>query len=196
MRRAILGGTFDPPHLAHLFAGEAAFRQLDVDVVTFIPAGDPWQKADLRVTPAHHRWAMTQLAVEGVDYFEADRREIDRDGWTYTIDTLATFAAGDDLALILGSDAASALSTWHRSIDVIERATIAVMPRPGTTIEDVRTALPTARIEELDTPSLRISGSELRRRAANGHSLRFLVGEEVWRYVEQHKLYRSGVSDT
>ena len=94
MRRAILGGTFDPPHLAHLFAGEAAYRQLEVDVVTFIPAGDPWQKAGRDVTPAHHRWAMTELAVDGIEYFEADRREVDREGWTYTIDTLTSF--GED----------------------------------------------------------------------------------------------------
>jgi len=84
MKRALLGGTFDPPHLAHLVAGEAAYRNLGVDVVTFMPAGRPWQKSGNDVTAAEHRWAMTELAVEGVGYFEADDREVHRDGWTYT----------------------------------------------------------------------------------------------------------------
>ena len=95
MRRGILGGTFDPPHLAHLVAGEAAWRQLGLEVVTFIPAGAPWQKQGRQVTEAAHRWEMTRLAVAGVDYFEADDREILRRGPTYTVDTLAQFPDDD-----------------------------------------------------------------------------------------------------
>lgn len=182
MRRAILGGTFDPPHLAHLFAGEAAYRQLGVDVVTFIPAGDPWQKAERDVSPAHHRWAMTELSVAAVSYFEADRREIDRQGWTYTVDTLESLGA-DDLTLILGSDAAAGLAGWHRPEDVTELARIAVVPRPGTSIADVRDVVPADRLVVLDTPELRLSGTELRRRARNGQSLRFLVRDAVWDYI-------------
>jgi nicotinate-nucleotide adenylyltransferase len=194
MRRAILGGTFDPPHLAHCFAGEAAFRQLGVDVVTFLPAGAPWQKADRSVTAAHHRWAMTEASVVGVDYFEADRREVDRDGWTFTADTLESFQ-GDDLVLVLGSDAAAGLSSWRRPDDVLELARIAVMPRAGATIDDVLRAVPAHRLSVLDTPELRLSGTELRRRAADGHSLRFLVREPVWHYIEREDLYRAGRRD-
>ena len=91
MRRGILGGTFDPPHMAHLVAADAASRQLDLDVVTFIPAGAPWQKADLDVSEPRHRWEMTRRAVSGVPGFEADDREVRREGWSYTVDTLATF---------------------------------------------------------------------------------------------------------
>ena len=113
VRRGILGGTFDPPHLAHLVAGEAAYRELGLDVVTFLPAGRPWQKAGLGVSPAAHRWEMTRRAVAGVGYFEADDREVARDGWTYTADTLATFPDDEELVLILGADAAAGLPTWH-----------------------------------------------------------------------------------
>jgi len=97
VRRGILGGTFDPPHLAHLVAGEAAYRELGLDVVTFLPAGRPWQKADLGVSPAADRWEMTRRAVAGVSYFAADDREVRRDGWTYTADTLATFPESEEL---------------------------------------------------------------------------------------------------
>ena len=72
-------------------AAEAAYRQCDLEVVTFIPAGAPWQKASADVSDATHRWEMTKLAIEGVDYFEADDREVRRDGWTYTVDTLEMF---------------------------------------------------------------------------------------------------------
>ena len=78
----IFGGTFDPPHVAHLAAGEAARDQLGVDTVTFIPAGRPWQKRGTNVSEARHRLRMTELAVDGVGYFTVDDREVHRDGWT------------------------------------------------------------------------------------------------------------------
>nr|NIR41213.1 nicotinic acid mononucleotide adenylyltransferase [Actinomycetota bacterium]NIS36208.1 nicotinic acid mononucleotide adenylyltransferase [Actinomycetota bacterium]NIT97341.1 nicotinic acid mononucleotide adenylyltransferase [Actinomycetota bacterium]NIU21007.1 nicotinic acid mononucleotide adenylyltransferase [Actinomycetota bacterium]NIU70774.1 nicotinic acid mononucleotide adenylyltransferase [Actinomycetota bacterium] len=106
MHLALLGGTFDPPHIAHLVAAETAYRSLGIDVVTFLPAGRPWQKAGQEVTGADHRWAMTLLAIEGVEYFSADDREVRRDGWTYTIETLEAFE-GHDVWLVLGADAAA-----------------------------------------------------------------------------------------
>jgi nicotinate-nucleotide adenylyltransferase len=107
VRRGILGGTFDPPHLAHLVAGEVAYRDLALDVVTFIPAGRPWQKEGSGVTGAEHRRAMTGLALEGIGYFELDDREVRRDGLTYTADTLDALPEADRLVLILGGDAAA-----------------------------------------------------------------------------------------
>lgn len=134
---------------------------------------------------------MTEASVQDVDYFEADRREVDRDGWTFTADTLETFA-DDDLVLVLGSDAAAGLHTWNRPDDVLEMAAIAVMMRHGASLDEVRRAIPADRLMVLDTPELRLSGTELRRRAANGHSLRFLVRDPVWRYIEENGLYRAG----
>ena len=188
VRRGILGGTFDPPHVAHLMAGEAAFRDLGLDVVTFLPAGAPWQKAGTRVSAPEHRWNMTQLAVADVDYFAADDREVRRDGWTYTVDTLATFPADEDLVLILGADAARGLPTWHRWTEVVERASIAVMRRPGVDDAEVAGALPFDP-HWLDTPQVSVSGTELRAWARRGKSLRFLVRDAVWRYIEEHGVY-------
>lgn len=186
VRRGILGGTFDPPHLAHLVAGEAAYRQLDLEVVSFIPAGAPWQKAGGEVTDALHRWEMTRLAVEGIDYLVADDREIVRRGPTYTIDTLGEFPE-DELVLILGADAAANLASWHRAEEVLRRALIAVMPRPGTDREAVE--VDGARMVWLDAPELDISGTALRERRAAGRSIRFLVPEAVHSYIERHHLY-------
>jgi nicotinate-nucleotide adenylyltransferase len=189
VRRGILGGTFDPPHLAHLFAGEAAYRDLDLDVVTFIPAGAPWQKADRQVTSPDDRWQMTVLAVEGIPYFESDDREVRRQGWTYTVDTLRSFPDEEDLFLILGADAASGVTTWHESDEVLERATVTVIPRSGVNRAEVDDSLAGGRVVWLDTPDVRLSGTMLRRQAQAGRSIRFLVRDTVWRYVKANGIY-------
>ena len=189
VRRGILGGTFDPPHLAHLFAGEAAYRDLGLDVVTFMPTGAPWQKAGRNVTSAKDRWQMTVLAIEGVPYFEADDREVRREGWTYTVDTLRSFPDDEELCLILGADAARGVVTWHESSEVLERVMIAIIPRPGTDRDDVDDALVGGKTVWLDTPDVRLSGTMLRRQAQAGRSIRFLVRDKVWRYVEDNRIY-------
>lgn len=188
MRRGILGGTFDPPHLVHLFAGEAAYRDLDLDIITYLPAGAPWQKADRRVTSAEQRWQMTRLAVDGIPYFEADDREVRRDGWTYTVDTLRSFP-DDDRFLIVGADTARGLPTWQEPDAVLALATIVVVPRPGVRQAEVDEALAGGQVVWLDTPDVRLSGTMLRRQAAAGRSIRFLVREAVWRYVEDEGIY-------
>jgi nicotinate-nucleotide adenylyltransferase len=187
VRRGLLGGTFDPPHLAHLVAAEAAYRDLGLDVVTFLPAGSPWQKAGGRVTPAEHRWQMTLRALSGIDYFEGDDREVIREGWTYTIDTLATFPVDDDLVLVLGADAAAGLPTWHRYREVVDRVRLAVMPRPGADREAVEAV--GADHHWLDTPLLPVSGTMLRAMRREGRSIRFFVRESVHDYIEGHGLY-------
>jgi len=189
VRRGILGGTFDPPHLAHLFAGEAAYRDLDLDVVTFMPAGEPWQKADRTVTDADDRWNMTVLALSGISYFEADDREVRRNGWTYTVDTLRSFPSDEDLFLIVGADTARGIPTWHEAEDVLRMATVVVIPRPGVETEDVEESLRGGSFVWLDTPEVRLSGTMLRRQARAGRSIRFLVRDAVWHYVEEQEIY-------
>lgn len=189
VRSGLLGGTFDPPHIAHLLAGEVAYRQLGLDRVVFIPAGSPWQKAGRKVSSAHHRWVMSHLAVDGVDYFEADEREVHRDGWTYTADTLDSFDPAEELVLILGADAARGLPTWERSADVLARAQVAVVPRPGVDRSEVDSLVKVERW--LDMPALPLSGTLIRQRAAAGLGIRFLVTEQVYQYLDEQKLYRS-----
>ncbi len=186
VRRGLLGGTFDPIHTAHLIAGEVAYRQLSLDVVTFMPAGAPWQKGERQVTDREHRWEMTKRAVEEVGYFEADDREVNRDGWTYTIDTLATFA-DDDLYLILGADAAAGLPTWKDAAAVLERVTLAIVPRWGTSAGAVEAAV--GPIQLLDMPLLDISGTEIRQRWNAQRPVRFMVPESVYAYASERHLY-------
>lgn len=193
MQIGILGGTFDPPHLAHLHTGEVAYRQLGLDRVLFMPAGSPWQKAGRRVSAPAHRWEMTRLAVAGVEYFRADDREVHRDGWTYTADTLATFPADVEIVLILGADAAAGLPTWHRAEEVISRTRLAIAPRPGIDIEEVTRLVNDAVV--LDMAPIDLSGTMIRERLGDGRSVRFLVRDAVWQYIEDEGLYRKSDSD-
>jgi nicotinate-nucleotide adenylyltransferase len=187
VRTGILGGTFDPIHIAHLHAGECAKHQAQLDRVLFMPAGDPWQKLGRRVSPGRHRLEMTRLAVAGVDGFEADSREVERDGLTFTADTLATFPDDEELFLILGADAASGLPSWERSDEVIARVTVLVAPRPGAPPEAVLEVVPEAVF--LDMPLLEVSGTSIRAHAGRGGPYRFLVTEPVHAYAEANALY-------
>lgn len=192
VRSGLLGGTFDPPHLAHLLAGEVAYRQLGLERVIYLPAGSPWQKADRRVSSAEDRWRMTQIATSGVSYFVPDDREVHRDGWTYTIDTLATFDPSEEIVLILGADAARGVPSWERADQVLERVEIAVLPRPGTERSEVEAAIGAA--TWLDMPALPVSGTMIRARFAAGTGVRFLVPDGVYTYMVEKRLYQEKAS--
>lgn len=193
VRTGILGGTFDPIHIAHLHAGETALHAEGLDRVLFMPAGDPWQKSDDRlITPVAARVEMTRLAITGMDGFELDLREVERDGPTYTIDTLLSFPDDEELELIVGSDAAVGLPTWHRWEDVVERARILVVPRPGHAMSDVVGALPKAVL--LEMAALDISSTAIRQMASEGRPYRYLVPAEVYRFIEREGIYTQSPS--
>ncbi len=201
MRTGILGGTFDPVHIAHLHAGETALHQARLDRVVFIPAGDPWQKASRRVTDAQRRLEMVRLAVEGIPGFEVDDREVLREGPTYTVDTLASFPSDEDLFLILGADSALGIESWHRYEEVLDRVTVLVAPRPGYDPDEVLAVIPEAAI--LEMAPLGVRGTEIRAMAAEGRPFRFLVTGGVYRYINEQNLYADahkgdsvGVSET
>ena len=187
VRTGILGGTFDPIHIAHLHAGETALAGAGLDRVLFMPAGDPWQKADRVRASDVDRLEMTRLAIAGVEGFELDDREIVRRGPTYTIDTLLSFPADEELFLILGSDAAAGLPTWHRWEEVLDRARILVMPRPGSDPGAVKESVPDAIL--LDMAPLDISSTWIRESAATGRPYRFLVPAAVYEYIETRGIY-------
>jgi len=187
VRTGILGGTFDPIHLAHLHAGETALSQGRLDRVLLMPAGDPWQKADQVLTPAQQRLEMVRRAVEEVDGFQVDEREIERGGPTYTIDTLLMFPPDEELFLIVGADAALGVPSWHRWKEVVDRAGFLVIPRLGTDIGRVRETLPAAVV--LDMALLEISATAIRAMAAAGEPYRFLVPPCVHEFIETTGLY-------
>jgi nicotinate-nucleotide adenylyltransferase len=197
----VFGGTFDPIHVAHLAVAEAARDALGLQRVLFIPNRQPPHKPDQAVTPAADRLAMVQAAIAGNPAFETSTIEIDRDGPSYTADTLETLraeqlAAGEsgDLALIVSVDALAGLATWHEPARVLELAQLVVAPRDGYPDVDaaaIARLVPGSepRIVMLDGPRMRLSASEIRARAAAGRSLRYLVPDAVAAYIGDHGLY-------
>ncbi len=193
MRIGILGGTFDPIHVAHLHAAETALYQAGLDKVLFVVAGDPWQKRDRDVTDPHHRVAMVDAAITGASDFEVDLREVEREGPTYTIDTLNSFPDSEELFLLLGADAALGFDTWHQPARIIERAGVLVVPRPGSDGEAAVAAIPGARL--LDMAALDISGTLIRAMARDGRPFRYLVPDVVFRYITDKNLYTNNETD-
>ena len=197
MKLGVLGGTFDPIHLGHLAAAEAARAALWLDRVLFVPAGDPWLKAGATISPGEHRLAMVRAAIAGVPAYEASAVEVDRPGPTYTEVTLAqlqeTFGPDTELHFIVGADTVHDLARWHEPAEVLARCTLVVMGRPAqgelhlSTLDRIAPGA-AARAVAVDL-DMEVSATEIRRRAAAGESLAGLVPEAVERYIREHKLY-------
>ena len=197
----VFGGTFDPIHVAHLAVAEAARDALGLDRVLFVPNRQPPHKPDQAVTPAAHRLAMVQAAIAGNSAFETSTIEMDREGPSYTAETLEALradrlAAGPagEIALILSVEALAGLATWYEPARVLELATLVVAPRDG--YPDVQPEAITRlvrgsnpRIVMLDGPRMRLSASEIRTRIAAGRSVRYLVPDAVAAYIGDHGLY-------
>jgi len=201
--QGIFGGTFDPIHVAHLAVAEAALDDLGLASVTFIPAGEPPHKRDRTISSAEHRLAMVQAAVADNPGFRVSRIEMDRDGPSYTVDTLAALASEGGalpLALIMSMDSYLDLPDWREPQRVLALAALVVTPRDGVADADpdfLERHFPgtTARVVMLRGPRLRLSASELRARAAAGRSLRYLVPDAVSAYISDHALYRNPEPD-
>jgi nicotinate-nucleotide adenylyltransferase len=193
----VFGGTFDPVHHGHLAIAEEAREALGLAVVRFVPAAASPFKSDRDVTPAEHRLAMVEAAIAGNPCFEASRMELERPAPSYTVDTLERLAgrAPLHLWLILSSEALAGLPRWREPHRILELARVAVVPRagfdplgPGWVAE--RFPGLEERFRFLGGPLLPISGSVVRRRAAAGRSVRYLVPDGVARYIVEHHLYR------
>jgi nicotinate-nucleotide adenylyltransferase len=200
MRLGILGGTFNPPHLAHLVCAQEAHRELGLDRVLFIPASIPPHKPVEHEPGPEHRLQMCRLAVGGDDRFAVSDMELKRDGPSYTVDTLGLLsesAPNDELVLILGGDIAAGLPEWHRPERVLELATIAIAKRRGTPRGRVERALQTLRGGDrarfFQMPRIGISSTMVRRRVRGGLPIRYFVPDQVLDYIEREGLYRTDV---
>ena len=186
-RVGLLGGTFDPPHLAHLVVAEQVRDALGLDEVRLLVAGDPWMKHG--ESHAEHRVPMARLAVEDVDGLAVDDRETRRAGATYTAETLGELTAESpdvDWFFIVGQDAANHLPQWRGVEQALELATFVVVRRPDVAPEVHGL---TDRLVTVDAPLIGVSSTAVRERVREGRSIRFLVPEPVIRYIAEHGLY-------
>jgi nicotinate-nucleotide adenylyltransferase len=195
-RVGILGGTFDPIHHGHLVIAEEAREALGLDQVLFVPASTPPHKPGRPVTEPQHRLAMVRLAVADNPAFAVAAIEVERGGPSYTVETLDALRAGGllDPWLIVSSEALAGFADWRDPLRILELARLAVVPRGGfdplgPAWFEARFPGRGERARFLDGPLLPISGSVVRRRAAAGRSVRYLVPDAVARYIADHSLY-------
>jgi nicotinate-nucleotide adenylyltransferase len=195
-RIGILGGTFDPPHLAHLAVAEEAREVLGLSRILFVPAGQPWQKADRAVSPGSIRVAMVERAIAGNPFFVVDPREVNRPGPSYTAETVAELTAetDDELWLILSAEALAGFATWRDPERILALARLCVVPREGALdapLAGFRGRYPAAavRMAVLEHPRLAISSTAIRARVRAGRSIRYLVPDAVAALISEYALY-------
>jgi nicotinate-nucleotide adenylyltransferase len=196
VRVGILGGTFNPPHIGHLVCAQEAQRELELDQVLFVVANIPPHKRVEHEPGAHHRLELCRRAVGDDARFAVSEVELEREGPSYTVDTLQILskqAPNTDLFLIVGGDIAAGLHGWREPERVLELATLAVAKRRGTARAKVNQALDSLRGGErarfFAMPRIGVSSTMIRRRVRAGQPIRYLVPDPVAKYIEENHLY-------
>jgi nicotinate-nucleotide adenylyltransferase len=194
-RIGLFGGSFDPPHIAHVALAQEALTSLQLDEVRWIPAGQPWQKNRQLAAPAH-REAMVRLAIEDEPRFVLDRCELQRSGASYTLDTVRELQAqlpdgqAVDWVLLIGQDQYASLHTWRDWKELLSRVTLAVANRPGASVE-VNDEVKRTPHRSVPLPMLDISSTQVRAAVQRGENIGHLVPEKVASYIARHGLYQA-----
>jgi nicotinate-nucleotide adenylyltransferase len=200
IRYAIMGGSFDPIHYGHLAAAETVRQKLNCQKVIFIPLGKPPHKKDRNLSDSIHRYTMTVLATISNPYFEVSNIEVNRDGYTYTLNTITElnkyYGKEVELLFITGADALFEIETWYKVEELLKLCSFVAVTRPGydkSILEQKLVYLQSKYNSELhiiDVPGLNISSTEIREKVKIGDSIRYLVPETVEQYIFKHKLFR------
>ncbi|MCU1571726.1 MAG: nicotinate-nucleotide adenylyltransferase [Naasia sp.] len=189
-RIGVMGGTFDPIHHGHLVAASEVAQSFALDEVLFVPTGEPWQKR--AVSSPEHRYLMTVIATASNPRFMVSRVDIDRNGPTYTIDTLRDLREqrpDADLFFITGADAVKQILGWKDVGELWDLAHFVAVSRPGHAVS--LRDLPNRDVSWLEVPALAISSTDIRSRVSSGNPVWYLVPDGVVQYISKHDLYRS-----
>lgn len=200
-RIGVMGGTFDPIHYGHLVTAEEALVQFNLDKVVFMPTGRPVRKTHRHISSGEDRYLMTVIATASNPDFEVSRRELDRPGATYTVDTMTElrelYGPRADLFFISGADAVREILTWKNADRFAHLCTFIAATRPGYDADVAPAGAPTGAplpaVESMEVPALAISSSDIRTRVAARRPVRYLLPESVAAYVEKNGLYREPV---
>jgi len=192
----VLGSAFNPPHLGHLALAQEALWQLGLDEVVLVPTGEAPHKRIHDDPGRELRLAMTRLAAADDPRFTVSTLEVEREGPSYTFETLQLLArerGEPDLVFVMGADAAVGFESWREPQRVAELARLAVARRAGISEADVgavmRSVGAEGRVTMLEMPQFGVSSSAVRDRAAAGRPLRYLVPETVARFIEEKGIY-------
>ncbi|KAF1085607.1 Nicotinate-nucleotide adenylyltransferase [Sporotomaculum syntrophicum] len=199
-RIGLMGGTFDPVHYGHLVAAEEARYQFAMEKVIFIPASKPPHKSRNDISTPEQRLEMTKIAVSSNPYFTTSDIEIKRAGLSYTIDTVQAMKQANpdwEIYFITGADAILDILTWKNVEGLLEECFFVAATRPGFKLESVECKLgrlskeALARIKTIEVPSLAISSTNIRQRVREGRPIKYLLPDEVEKFIYQNNLYLS-----
>lgn len=194
----ILGGTFDPVHIAHLILAENAWQQFKLDTVLIMPSGEPPHKADRQISSAEHRVRMLQLAIDDNKHFKLSTIELEREGKTYTAETLAGLCEHNpdcEYYFIIGADSLLQIEKWYHPEIIMSHAILLTAVRDGLQTPEVEEQMMHlreqyhAQIYLLHTPDMSLSSSNIRERISKGESIKYMVPKDVEKYIYQNKLY-------
>lgn len=195
----VMGGTFNPIHYGHLATAEAVRNKYDLDKIIFMPSGNPPHKSKKEIIDKIHRYNMTMIATMSNTYFETSDIEIKREGMTYTVDTLEQLRKihkNSRIFFITGADALCDIDSWKYLDKNFELATFVGATRPGIECEEVNQKIEqlkrnyNANILDIYVPSLDISSTDLRNRIKKMKSIKYLLPENVEKYIYKNNLYR------
>ncbi|HEV7898234.1 MAG TPA: nicotinate-nucleotide adenylyltransferase [Planosporangium sp.] len=191
-RIGIMGGTFDPIHNGHLVAASEVADLFSLDEVVFVPTGQPWQKGEVAVSSAEDRYLMTVIATASNPRFHVSRVDIEREGPTYTVDTLRdlreVYGPDADLYFITGADALEKILSWKDADQIFRLARFVGVTRPGFELSDAH--LPADTVSLVRVPAMAISSTDCRARVAQGKPVWYLVPDGVVQYIAKRHLYR------
>ena len=192
---AVMGGTFDPVHYGHLVTAEEAYHHFELDKVIFVPSGMPPHKRDGEVSCALDRYNMTVMATEDNPHFEVSSCEVDKDEFSYTVDTIRYFNDlyhGDKLYFVVGTDALLEMHTWRRPYEILDMCELIVATRPGYELSAFDSEFLnhfSNKINVFEIPALDISSTDIRERIRGSRPVKYLLPDRVADYIRSRGLY-------
>ena len=193
MKVCLFGGTFDPPHLGHLIIAQTIFEAENFDQIVFVPAYQPPHKNGMKISPVDQRLEMLNIAIKENPNFIMSDLEIERKGLSYSIDTIMEYKkqnnlSSNELFYLMGSDSLRQFKKWKNPKMIIDESRVIVAIRPGFRPSDIPNWI-LAKIQFASIPRIEISSTTIRERWVNDKTIRYMVTESVWQYINKNKLY-------
>ena len=193
MKVCLFGGTFDPPHLGHLIIAQTIFEAENFDQIVFVPAYQPPHKNGMKISPVDQRLEMLNIAIKENPNFIMSDLEIERKGLSYSIDTIMEYKkqnnlSSNELFYLMGSDSLRQFNKWKNPKMIIDESRVIIAIRPGFRPSDIPNWI-LAKIQFASIPRIEISSTTIRERWGNDKTIRYMVTESVWQYINKNKLY-------
>ncbi|MDG2367085.1 MAG: nicotinate-nucleotide adenylyltransferase [Candidatus Marinimicrobia bacterium] len=197
MKTCLFGGTFDPPHFGHLIVAQTIFEAEHFDRIVFVPAHIPPHKLDVKISSVDTRIEMLKIATKDNPNFIISDNEIRRGGISYSLETILSYKEETkietkDLFYLIGSDSLKQFQTWKNPKEILKECKLIVAIRPGFRPSDIPNWI-LAKIQFANIPRIEISSTQIRRRWLENKTIRYMVTQPVWQFINENKIYKFNV---